>query len=112
MVKRQEYHKRSNQGGFNNNGPRNSHEQNPSRDAAQPRENNQGRDNHHPKESGQQRYSHRDNQHRQNSSGHSYSRYGRTRAEETVDDIKLDISRLEKEIDLEIKEIKSLRLGL
>lgn len=29
---------------------------------------------------------------------------------ETVDDIKADIKRIEKEIDLEIKDIKSLRL--
>ena len=36
----------------------------------------------------------------------------RIKVEETVDDIKADITRLEKEIDLEIKEIKSLRLGL
>ncbi len=41
------------------------------------------------------------------------SRYApRYRAEETLEDIRTDIQRLEKEIDLEIKEIKSLRLGL
>lgn len=34
------------------------------------------------------------------------------KTEETVDDIANDITRIEKEIDLEIKEIKSLRLGL
>ncbi len=34
------------------------------------------------------------------------------KTEETVEDIANDIVRIEKEIDLEIKEIKSLRLGL
>lgn len=32
--------------------------------------------------------------------------------DETVEDIRADISRIEKEIDLEIKEIMSLRLGM
>lgn len=36
----------------------------------------------------------------------------RIKVEETIDDIKGDINRLEKEIALEINEIKSLRLGL
>jgi hypothetical protein len=34
------------------------------------------------------------------------------KAEETADDIRADIARIEKEIELEIKEIKSMRLGL
>lgn len=34
------------------------------------------------------------------------------RAEETIDDIKSDIVRIEKEIQLEIKEIRSMKLGL
>ena len=34
------------------------------------------------------------------------------RAEETVEDIAADIGRLEKEIELELKEIKSMRLGV
>jgi len=39
-------------------------------------------------------------------------RYGnsRNRAEETIEDIKRDIMRIEKEIELEIKEIRSLKL--
>lgn len=46
-----------------------------------------------------------------------YSRIGsnysqRNAANETIDDIKEDIVRIEKEIRLEIKEIKSLKLGL
>lgn len=53
----------------------------------------------------------RDAQPRQHT-GISQSRYGnqRNRAEETIDDIKQDIIRLEKEIDLEIKEIRSMKL--
>lgn len=34
----------------------------------------------------------------------------RSSAAETVDDVRADIKRIEKEIDLEIKDIKSLRL--
>lgn len=34
------------------------------------------------------------------------------KTEETIDEIKEDIQRLEKEIEFEIKEIKSMRLGL
>lgn len=34
----------------------------------------------------------------------------KSRAEETIDDIKQDIIRIEKEIELEIKEIRSLKL--
>lgn len=89
-----------------NRGPR-VHEQ-------QPRENGQ-----QPRESGQQRGYYRDRvrdndkdaQPRQHTAV-SAGRYGalRNRAEETIDDIKLDITRLEKEIDLEIKEIRSLKL--
>jgi len=52
-----------------------------------------------------------DNPQRQHSSS---GRYGgnnhRSRAEETIDDIKEDIVRIEKEIELEIKEIRSLKL--
>ena len=36
----------------------------------------------------------------------------RVKTIETVEDIKADIVRIEKEIDLEIKEIKTMRLGL
>lgn len=50
---------------------------------------------------------------RQNRIPHgSASRPIRARLEETVDDIKADVARIEKEIDLEIKEIRSLKLGL
>ncbi len=36
----------------------------------------------------------------------------RARALETVEDIRADIARIEKEIELEIKEIRGMRLGL
>lgn len=40
------------------------------------------------------------------------SRYSKPRADETVDDIKQDIIRIEKEIKLELKEIRSMKLGI
>jgi hypothetical protein len=36
----------------------------------------------------------------------------KAKAVETIDDIRMDIGRIEKEIELEIKEIRSLRLGI
>jgi hypothetical protein len=47
----------------------------------------------------------------------SYRQYSqrpaiKPRAEETVEDIAVDIGRIEKEIELELKEIRSLRLGV
>jgi len=72
------------------------------------------------RESGQQRSFNRDRlrdnerdaQPRQHSamSGGRYGNALRNKAEETIDDIKLDIIRLEKEIELEIKEIRDLKL--
>ena len=75
----------------------------------------------HPRENGQNkgyyrdrnRNNDRDAHRRQYPSAPSGSKYGniqRNRADETIDDIKEDIIRLEKEIDLEIKEIRSLKL--
>ena len=57
-------------------------------------------------------YRERENQPRQYSNSiSSSSKYSyRNRAEETIDDIKEDILRIEKEIDMEIKEIKNLKL--
>ena len=46
------------------------------------------------------------------SAQNSMPRYNRIKTEETVEDIQMDISRIEKEIELEIKEIRSLRIGL
>jgi len=63
--------------------------------------------------------SYRENSYRQSGSGHNYSNHSsaqrtgsRIKTEETLDDIIADISRIEKEIELEIKEIRSLRLGM
>ena len=76
----------------------------------------------HGRESGQQRGYYRDREKPRDSerdvqprqhSGAQQGRYGnnqRSRAEETIDDIKQDIIRLEKEIDLEIMEIRSMKL--
>lgn len=36
----------------------------------------------------------------------------RIKTEETIDDIRADLARIEKEIELEIKQIASMRLGL
>jgi len=47
---------------------------------------------------------------RNKSTGSGRYANNRGRAEETIDDIKKDIVRIEKEIELEIKEIKSLKL--
>lgn len=44
------------------------------------------------------------------SSGAKYGNSLRNKPDETIDDIKEDIIRLEKEIELEIKDIKSLKL--
>lgn len=85
-----------------------------------PRNNNRGaRTNEtQPRENGQQRGYYRDRvrdndrdpQPRQHSASGRYGNITKNRVEETIDDIKLDIIRLEKEIDLEIMEIRSLKL--
>jgi hypothetical protein len=88
--------------------------QRPPREQGQPRENLQHtRDNsQHPRENSQYR-----SFHRENSAGQGYSHQSpshrhvsRSKSEETADDIRTDILRIEKEIDLEIMEIKSLKL--
>lgn len=69
------------------------------------------------RDSGQQRGYSRDRNREMSSQRPKHSRFSgrypgiyRNRPEETIEDIKQDIIRLEKEIDLEIKEIKSLKL--
>lgn len=72
------------------------------------------------KEGGYQKNFNRDNrENRENyqRSGYQFQNNGqryqkRIKADETIDDIKLDIQRIEKEIELELKEIRSSRLGL
>jgi len=101
------------------------HNQNRSQSSAKSPDNNRASRAHEqlPKENGQQarenvqqrsfyRDRDKDTQLRQHSAA-SGTRYGsviRNKAEETIEDIKLDIIRLEKEIELEIKEIRSLKL--
>jgi len=63
------------------------------------RENREGRENVHIREGGPR-------------PGFSQTANSRKiKTEETIDDIRLDISRIEKEIDLEIKQIATMRLG-
>jgi len=71
------------------------------------------------REGGYQRNFNRDNrENREVREGYQRTSYGgpryqnRIRVDETIDDIKLDIQRIEKEIELEIKEIRSSKLGL
>jgi CCR4-NOT transcriptional regulation complex NOT5 subunit len=73
-----------------------------------------GRDQSVPRENKYNRNSRRDGHCRQSYvSKSTQSRYrNRVKAEETIDDIKEDIVRIEKEIELEMKEIRSLKLGL
>lgn len=137
MVKRRDYQKRTynshgnstNNSGSTSNGPgspsgfvqRPSREQNPYRDREQSshRDRNQisGRDRdqsfYRERENISTRIPNRSGSSRQNYQQSQYSasrNMMKYRAEETVDDIREDIARLEKEIDLEIKEIRSMKL--
>ena len=103
----------------------------------QPRENNSQKREFTPRENNQrdntnkEAYGSKDNQHRENNHQRNYHRdnfQGREnrepykqhfqrpaikpRAEETVEDIANDIIRIQKEIDFELKEIRSMRLGV
>ena len=95
-MKRQEHRQKSNNSNtiLGGRGNRSTHTQVPHRD------NTQG------KSAGRNAYF------RQNHSNQfSEQKYNnRVKTEETVDDIREDIARIEKEIDLEIKEIRSLKL--
>lgn len=70
----------------------------------------------HSRDSGHQRGYNRersretDSQSRHSGFSGRYPGNYKNRSEETIDDIKQDIIRLEKEIELEIKEIRSLKL--
>jgi len=96
MVKKQEFKQRNNNGNnvFGGRGRRNSNLQ------ALHRENTSG------KSQGKNPY------YRQSQSNqYAEQKYNnRVKAEETVEDIREDIARIEKEIELEIKEIRSLKL--
>jgi hypothetical protein len=73
-----------------------------------------GRDQSVPRENKYNKNPRRDGHYRQNYVNKStQSRYrNRVKAEETIEDIKEDIIRIKKEIELEMREIRSLRLGL
>jgi hypothetical protein len=90
----------------NNRGKFGNRQNNSYRDGSGQRGNNYFRDNGYSK----QNYSNSNS--RSNSGYNNHRMSNRVKAEETIDDIKADINRIEKEIDLELKEIKSLRIGI
>jgi len=51
-------------------------------------------------------------QHPRSNSENYAARVLTTKREETVDDIKMDIEKLEKDIQFEIKQIRSVKLGM
>lgn len=61
---------------------------------------------------GYQKNGHRNDNRRREQNKKNYGMKNVPRGEETAEDIVVDIERIEKEIDLEIKEIMSLRLGI
>lgn len=99
MGKKHDYqHRGGNYGGSNYQGHRGSGDQGfrrENRDNSQNRNYNRDNASKHgspSSHSGQQRYN------------------NKVKTEETIEDIRVDISRIEKEIELEIKEIRSLKL--
>lgn len=115
MVKGHEYQRSNNgQGNYTNQG------QKPQQEFRAGRENQpvrnihrENRDNRDSRDGKEIRENRENTPRRDYSNSGAQPRYAsRIRAEETVEDIKVDISRIEKEIQLEIKEIKSMRLGL
>jgi hypothetical protein len=116
---RQEFQRRNTNSTNNyNQGPRNPREANQNREkessSSHNRDNTQTRDNNQSRDNTQNRGFQRENQPRQNYSYQNSQIKFNTRVKtvETVEDIKADIARIEKEIELEIKEIKTMRLGL
>jgi hypothetical protein len=112
MEKRHEYHKKSgnNQGRPYHKAKRNSIGTGAAKDNAPAKNNN--RDN-APKQNYSRRgSSQRGPSPRGSSSRGSFPKYNEKirPADETYEDIKADISRIEKEIQLELKEIRSLKL--
>jgi hypothetical protein len=94
------------------NGPRdNSPKDNQQRNAVQ--RDNAPRDNQH-KDNGNQRNHYKDNSReaREPFRPHYQRPAIKPRTDETVEDIAADIVRIEKELELELKEIKSMRLGV
>lgn len=85
---------------------RESKEQRETREHREPREYRDNREHKDNRDGSQQR----NNYNRSYSNNSRYS--GKLRSDETVEDIVTDITRIEKEIDLEIKEISSMRLGI
>jgi hypothetical protein len=104
--KKSEQHNRS--ANHQNNSKNQRHEaKNPQQNTYEPRSRDGGQQRGHNRDRSREMISQRSRQ--SGFSGRSPDNY-RSRSEETIEDIKQDIIRLEKEIDLEIKEIKSLKL--
>jgi|GEM_PF-1014542 len=112
MVRRREYYRRGSQSTVDRQVSKSGQEHTLNRENAQVQNKEgtqwQGKESNE----GKNGYS-RENAAKQNYSVQSFSpRYNRIKETETVEDIKEDIARIEKEIQLELKEIRSLKLGL
>lgn len=112
VGKKDYYHRSGNQerGMGKNQGVNNQKEQRPPKENTQSR--NYNKEQRPPRESYQNKNYNKDNSGRQRYSKQSYRQRNdsRIRTEETLDDIIADIARIEKEIELEIREIRSLKL--
>jgi hypothetical protein len=109
MVRRQDYRRRGGQGVSERYGMRNSYEHHRAG-----RENAGGAQSYNRESTYNRSNFHKESTSRYNfSQDHAYSaRCNRIKEDETVEDIKEDIARIEKEIQLELKEIRSMKLGL
>jgi len=112
VVKKDYYRKSGNQGS----GVSKSKSTGNQKEYRPPKENSQSRSYNKeygpPGENNQNKNYNKDSGGRQRYSKQSYRQRNdlRIRAEETLDDIRADITRIEKEIELEIREIRSLKL--
>jgi len=109
MVRRHDYRRRGGQGISERYGLRNSYEQHKS-----DRENVGVAQTYNKESSYNKNNFHKESTPRYNfNQDNAYpARSNRIKEDETVEDIKEDIARLEKEIQLELKEIRSMKLGL
>lgn len=115
MVKGNEFHRRNNNQGAPHNREQRNQLEHGSRENTQERKEWNNRNQHResmPRESASRENAPRQAYSNNSSFQNAQPRISRVKTEETVDDIKADIVRIEKEIQLEIKEIKSMRLGL
>lgn len=114
-AKRKEFQRKdTSQGATPSHGYRNLQDQKRQPDQRRTQQHSSGRENTGAKENTHNKSSRRDNYNRTNyASKNTQTRQNnRVKLNETAEDIAEDIIRIEKEIELEMKEIKSLRLGL